>query len=97
MNNKGGGHQHHSVTTGGTAGLSSDAVVPGSTGGAGAGRHGAFGGGGGVFKISVGPSGVDGVDVRGTGRPHRSLVTGGAAGLAGDGVSGRHCDAEKSK
>ena len=80
VNKKGGGRQHHSVTTGGAAGLSSDAVVLGSTRGAGAGRHGAFGGGGDeVFKTSVGPSGVVGVDVGGTGHPHHSGVTGGAS------------------
>ena len=86
---KGGGRQHHSGMTGGAAGLLSGAVVPGSARGAGDGRHGAFGGGDGVFKHSLLPSGGVSVDVGGTGRPYHSVVAGGSVCSAGDGPNQR--------
>ena len=93
------------MTTGGAASLSSDAVVLGSTRGAGAGRHGAFGGGDGIFKYLVGCSGAIRVDVGETGHPLHSGVTGGADGsstgaaslVSARGGGGHHGNAAANK
>ena len=98
MKIKGGGRTHHSVAAGGSAGVLSGAVVPGSARGAGGGRHGgAFGGGDEVLQHLHLLSGVVSAGVGGSGRPHHSTVAGGSVSSAGDGVGGRHCDAQKNK
>ena len=90
------GRRHNpSASTGGAADLSAVALGPARSGGVG--RHGAFGGGDGVLKLSVGPSGGVSVEIGGTGRNYHSVAAGGSAVLTGDGVGGRHCGAEELK
>ena len=102
---KGGGRSHHSVTTGGAAGFSSGTAIPGSTRDGGLSRHGAFGGGDGIFKYLVGCSGAIRVDVGETGHPLHSGVTGGADGsstgaaslVSARGGGGHHGNAAANK